>query len=130
MTEVGAPFRAAVAAITSALGPPIADPTEDTACVGADGEVDWKGFRLASSDGKVSGWSSERPDLTTPSGVTVGTTVATLRRVYGDRLEVFPANPDAGVTFGVQGVAVSGGLSGSSASDQVEFLFNGTCSPP
>ncbi len=51
-----------------------------------DDEVEWSGFRLAANEGKVSGWASTRKDLKTPSEVTVGTTVAVLNRVYGDRL--------------------------------------------
>jgi len=130
VTRVGAPFREAVAAITGSLGPPSANPTPDTGCVGASVEAEWSGFRLAANGGKVSGWSSTRNDLKTPSGVTVGTTIAALRRVYGDRLMLEPPSPDAGTLFGVRGVNLAGGVSGSADTDHVDYLFNGECSPP
>jgi hypothetical protein len=130
VTSVGAPFREGVDRVSAALGRPSADPTPETSCVHAEVEVEWNGFRLAGGHGKVSGWLSTRRDLTTPSAVTVGTTVSVLRRVYGDRLVLVPPNPDAGWTFAVRGVNVFGALSGSSGPDRVRSLFNGDCSPP
>jgi hypothetical protein len=131
VTRVGAPFREAVEAVSTALGRPSADPTPDTSCVHADVEVEWSGFRLAGNDGKVSGWGSTREDLKTPSEVTVGTTVAVLKRVYGDRLVLEPPNPDSGGWgFAVRGVNVFGALTGSASTDRVRSLFNGDCSPP
>lgn len=130
VTKVDAPFREAVEAVSRALGRPSADPTPDTSCVHADDEVEWSGFRLAANEGKVSGWASTRKDLKTPSEVTVGTTVAVLNRVYGDRLLLEPPNPDSGMTFAVRGVNLGGGLTGSASTDSVDYLFNGSCGPP
>lgn len=130
ITKVGAPFREAVEAFSRALGRPSADPTPDTACVHADEEVEWSGFRIARSDGTVSGWVSTRKDIKTPSAVTVGTTVAMLRRVYGNRLLLEPPNPDVGMTFEVRGVNLAGVLSGPASTDTVSHLFNGSCGPP
>jgi len=41
VTEVGAPYRDAVAAVAGVLGPPVADPATDSACIGAEQEVSW-----------------------------------------------------------------------------------------
>ena len=51
-----------------------------------------------------------RPRLTTANGVSVGATVQTLQRAYGDRLELFE-EPSLGPQFGVQ--TPEGGLYGS-----------------
>jgi len=130
VTRVGAPFREAVTAVTGVLGEAEGDPASDVSCVSADAEVTWGTFRLASSGGQVAGWVSTSTTLQTPSGVRVGTTLADLQRVYGERLRTYPASPDAGVTFDVQGVALGGSLSGDGPAAVVAGLFNGACSPP
>ncbi len=130
VTRVGAPFREAVGAVSGVLGRPSADPTPDTSCAHAFEEVEWTGFRLAATDGVVSGWVSTRKDLKTPSGVTVGTTVAGLRRIYGDSHRLEAPNPDSGWTFELRDVNLAGGLSGSADTDRVTYLFNGSCGPP
>jgi hypothetical protein len=131
VTRVGAPSADAVRALTAVLGPPVADPAPETACVGAgDKEVEWAEFRLAVSDGVVSGWLSRDPELTTPSGIGIGTTVTEMQEVYGDRLELFDANPDSGPSFTVGGVELSGGLTGQGGDDRVTAFWNRACSPP
>lgn len=129
VTQVGAPYREAVRAVSQVLGPPVADPSAGSACVGAEQlEVEWPRFRLAVSGDRVSGWSSSDPALRTPSGVGVGSTLAELQRVYGERLQRFEATPDSGAgLFGVEGVALGGDLDGSG---RVTRLWNGACSPP
>ena len=131
VTSVGAPYADAVRALTPVLGPPVADPSGTTACVGAgEKEVEWADFRLAVTDGRVSGWSSTDGRLTTPSGVGIGATVTELREVYGDRLELYDATPDSGPGFTVRGVELGGSLTGPTADDRVAGFFNRTCSPP
>ena len=131
VTRVGAPYADAVRAVTAVLGPPVADPAPATACVGAgDQEVEWEGFRLAITDGRVSGWSSSDGSLSTPSGIAVGTTVTEMQEVYGDRLELYDANPDSGPGFTVAGVELGGGLTGPGADDRVTSFYNRACSPP
>ncbi len=128
LTRVGAPTREAVAAVTGALGMPVADPASDSACIGAEEETTWRGFRLASSGGRISGWLSTGPAVSTPAGAAVGTTVAALREAYGAALQVRPpAEPDAVPVFVVDGAGVGGTLSGPTPTDTVTSMFNGTC---
>lgn len=128
VTRVGAPYREAVRAVSRVLGPPTADPSDTTSCVGAGQlEVEWPRFRLAVTDDRVSGWTSTDPRLRTPSGVGIGTTVGQLRRVYGERLQLFQASPDTGPGFAVEGVALGGGLSDDG---RVTGFWNGACTPP
>ena len=128
VTRVGAPYQDAVRAVARVLGPPRAIPASSTACIGAEQlEVEWPGFRLAVSDDRVSGWTADDPRLRTPSGVAVGTTVAELRRTYGDRLRLFEPTPDAGPGFAVEGVELGGELG---PSGRVTRLWNRACSPP
>ena len=131
VTRVGAPYADAVRAVTAVLGPPLADPSPTTGCVGAqDLEVEWAGFRLAVSDGAVSGWSSRDPALETPSGIGIGTTVETMQRVYGERLRLHGPNPDDGPGFVVDGVELGGNLTGTTSADRVTRFYNRACSPP
>ena len=131
VTSVGAPYADAVRALTPVLGPPVADPSETVGCVGAgEREVEWAAFRLAVTDGRVSGWRSTDDRLTTPSGIGIGTTVTEMREVYGDRLELYDANPDGGPGFTVTGVELGGELTGPGADDRVSGFFNRACSPP
>jgi hypothetical protein len=109
----------------------VADPATTSACVGAgDREVEWADFRLAVSDGLVSGWQSSDARLSTPSGVGIGTTVTEMQEVYGDRLELYDATPDSGPGFTVQGVQLGGALTGPGGDDRVTGFFNRACSPP
>ena len=131
VTRVRAPYADAVRALTAVLGPPVADPATTSACVGAgDREVEWADFRLAVSDGLVSGWQSSDVRLSTPSGVGIGTTVTEMQEVYGDRLELYDATPDSGPGFTVQGVQLGGALTGPGGDDRVTVFFNRACSPP
>ena len=124
VTRVGVPFREAVEALSGPLGPPTGDPAGDTGCVSAASEVDWGEFRVGELDSVLAGWVSTGPSLTTPSGVRVGTDRPTLERVYGDRLTVLPASPDAGPVFTIEGVELD------AEQGRVVSLFNGVCSPP
>ena len=131
VTRVGAPYADAVRAVTAVLGPPLADPSPTSSCVGAgDREVEWAEFRLAVTDDRVSGWSSTDGALETPSGVGIGTTVTELQEVYADRLQLYDANPDSGPGFTVTGVELGGALTGPGADDRVTAFFNRACSPP
>jgi len=127
VTKDGTAIDTAIAAVSKVLGPPVHATTPDTACVDADREVAWKGFRLAANDGKVTGWVSTDAALRTPSGVRVGTTVATLRRVYGGRLSLHKPNPDNGWTFTVTNVAQDGALTAGDAKATVVSIFHGSC---
>lgn len=128
LTRVGAPFREAVAAVTTELGRPSGDPPPDTACIGAEEEAAWGAFRLASTGGRVSGWFSTSSSLATPAGVTAGTDLAELRRAYGDRLQVRPPpEPDGRPVFVVTATRLGGTLTGQAPGDTVASLFNGTC---
>lgn len=128
VTRVGSPFREAVAAVTRALGRPTADPAPDTACVGAESETSWEGFRLASNGGRVSGWRSTSKTLATPEGTTVGAPVASLRQAYGAALEIRPAPEPGGLpVFVVNGPRIGGTLSGTAPTATVGSIFNGTC---
>ena len=128
VTRVGAPFREGVAAISGSLGRPTADPAPDSACIGAQDETSWAGFRLASSDGKVSGWLSTGTNLATPAGVRVSSTIAALRQSHGAALQVRPApEPDAVAVFVVTGAGLGGTLTGTAPTDTVTSISNGTC---
>lgn len=131
VTQVGAPRAQAVAAVTAALGAPSEDPSSLTRCPASMREVAWPELTLAFDEqDRLAGWTTQSPSLRTPSGVAVGTTVARLREVYGDRLQLFPPNPDHGDTYGVEGVSMSGGLSGPADTDRVLSLSNGFCTGP
>lgn len=128
VTRVGAPFREAVSAVAAVLGPPTGDPAPDSACIGAQEETSWAGFRLGRSGAKLSGWLITSPTLATPAGVKVGTTLSALRQAYGARLQVLPApEPGDPATFVVAGAALGGTLTGSATTDTVTRLHNGTC---
>ncbi len=69
--------------------------------------------------------SGARP--TTPSGVTVGTTVQRLRAVYGQRLQLRLHTATRGATYTVKGVDMTGFLSSDRDDGVVEALANGRC---
>lgn len=129
VTMLGAPFPQAVAAVTSVLGAPIEDPANSVTCIASTREVQWEGFRLAEGDGGVAaGWAAFNVTLQTPSGVTIGTDLATLERVYGAALTIFPPNTDnPNRTFQVENADVLGSLDDA---DTVESLYSSFCSGP
>jgi len=128
VTRIGAPAREAVEAITGALGRPLAEPATDTACIGAEEETTWEGFRLAVTGGTASGWLSTSRTLATPAGASVGSTLAALRQAYGAALQVPPV-PEPGdlPVFVVQGAGIAGTLSGPEETGTVTSISNGTC---
>ncbi len=132
VTRLGRPFRDAVAAVSTVLGTPTADPADDVTCVLSASEVAWEGFRLAESTegGTLAGWVSTSQTLFTPSGVSVGTDLATLRQVYGAALRLFPSNPDGPSGFELTTADVGGDLSDETAVATVTSVFNGFCSGP
>ena len=130
VTEIGAPADEAVRAISRVLGPPARDPATTVTCIPAEREVEWGAFRLAVADDRVIGWLSRDRRLRTPSGFGIGTTVAEMRRVLGDDLEVYEANPDNGPAFAVEGVDLGGNLTGTGPSDRVEAFTTSACSGP
>ena len=130
VTRIGAPKEEAVAAVAAVLGPGDTSPS-GVSCVGSDSEVVWPDLRLGfDAEDRLNGWSVGTPRLKTPSGVHVGTTVATLREVYGDDLILYPPNPDMGHAYGVRNVEMVGFLSGDRPQDTVTGLANGACSGP
>lgn len=130
--KIGDPFDDAVAALTTVLGPP--DPEIDTVtCIRGDRQVTWGDFTVTSEDGKLSGWLSSSTSLATPSGIRVGTTVATLRRVYGSKLAITkPPGAESVTEFSAQGSVVAGSLDGdgTSDSDTVDALYTAACGQP
>lgn len=130
VTRLGEPFREAVAAVSAVLGEPDADPAEIVSCIGAETEVRWGDLVLAAQDDRLAGWASRSATLQTPSGVTVGTPLTELERVYGSSLQRFPANPDNPPTFAVEGVDVLGSLSSAEDDASVTRLFTSFCAGP
>lgn len=130
VTRIAEPFREAVAAVSAALGEPDADPAESVSCIPAETEVRWGELVLAAQDDRLAGWASRSTTLQTPSGVTVGTPLTELERVYGSSLERFPANPDNPPTFAVEGVDVLGSLSSAGDDARVTRLFTSFCAGP
>lgn len=130
VTRLGEPFREAVAAVSAVLGEPDADPAEIVSCIGAETEVRWGDLVLAAQDDRLAGWASRSATLQTPSGVTVGTPLTELERVYGSSLQRFPANPDNPPTFAVEGVDVLGSLSSAGDDASVTRLFTSFCAGP
>lgn len=129
VTMLGAPFEQAVAAVTSVLGAPTENPAKGVTCIQATKEVQWEGFRLAAGEGGVAaGWAASSLTLQTPSGVAVGTDLATLQRIYGAALKTFPPNTDnPDRSFQVEGVDLFGGLDDQ---DTVSSLYSSFCSGP
>ncbi len=130
VTELGRPRLEVVAAVSAALGVGPDDP--DVAggqCGPARLESTWQGtLRLAFDDrGLLVGWLSYGARPTTPSGITVGTTVQRLRQVYGRRLQIRLETPTHGPTYTVTGVDMTGFLSSSQDDGTVEGLANGKC---
>jgi len=116
-----------------ALGNPTRDLSNPgSACPGPDRLVTWGRLSLYFSGGKLAGWAYDikpagPPQLSTPSGVTVGTTVATLRRVYGDKLQVRPADElfPAGFRVPVGASDLTGTLTGTGGEDTTTSLAYG-----
>ena len=130
VTRVGDPREQAVPAVVAVLGPGDADPPS-VSCVGSDTEVAWPDLRLGfDAQGRLNGWVAGTPRLQTPSGVRVGTAVRDLRRIYGDRLRLFPPNPDGGHSFDVAEVDLVGFLDGDAPDSRVTALANGACTGP
>lgn len=131
VTAIGATRTEAVAALTAVLGAPQSDPAADVGCVDAHTEVAWSQFRVGFDVvGRLSGWASTNPAITTPSGIAVGSTVARLEQLYGDRLHLSPSDSEARDTYTVDGVQMLGQLSGTTPSDVVTALRNGDCTGP
>jgi len=130
VTRLGEPFREAVAAVSEVLGEPDEDPARTVSCIEADVEVRWGDLVLASQADRLAGWASRSVTLQTPSGVTVGTPLPELVRLYGSSMERFPANPDNPPTFTVAGVDVSGELSSAADDATVTRLFTSSCAGP
>lgn len=129
VTKLGDPYDQAVAAISTVLGEgtPV---TDKVYCIGSDKTTEWGEFRAVSKGGALSGWTIGNDRLEAPSGVKVGTDVATLKRVYGDRFKRFGPNPDNGPTFSVKDVDFFGGLSSTAGDATVTSLYTGSCSGP
>lgn len=129
VTRLGEPYEQALDAITTVLGKGTAV-SDRVYCIGSDRTTQWGAFRAVSKGGMLSGWTISSNRLEAPSGVKVGTDVATLERVYGDRFQRFGPNPDNGPTFSVQGVDFLGGLSSTESDATVTSLYTASCSGP
>ena len=130
VTRFGEPFRESVAAVSEVLGEPDEDPADTVSCIEAETEVRWGDLVLAAQDDRLAGWSSRSSTLQTPSGVSVGTPLSEVVRLFGPSLDRFPANPDNPATFAVQGVDVSGELSSEQDDASVTRLFSSLCAGP
>ena len=130
VTGLGVPMDEAGAAVSTVLGEPDEDPARVVSCLASEREVRWGDLVLASTGGRLAGWSSTSRTVQTPSGVAVGTPLASLQQVYGDDLERFAANLDSGSTFAVQGVDVLGALSSADDDATVTRLFSSFCGGP
>jgi hypothetical protein len=132
-TSLGTPADQAVAAVKKALGTPSRDLKNPGAtCPGPDRLVSWGRFSLYFTGDKLSGWGYDSkpagpPQLATPSGITIGSTVATLRRVYGAKLEVHPAESPFPASFRMPagGSDLTGTLTGTADSDTATSLAFG-----
>jgi hypothetical protein len=132
-TKLGAPADEAVAAMRTALGPPTRDMKDPGAqCPGPDRLVRWGRLSLYFSGGSLAGWGYEAepagpPQLATPSGITVGSTVATIRRVYGDKVTFAPGDDPYPATFRVPigSSALTGTLTGTTDASTTTGLYFG-----
>lgn len=130
ITRVGARKQEAVVAVSRALGR--ADTSAGAPdCIDSSSSAAWKDLVLSfDAAGRLNGWQVNTPRLATPSGVRVGTTVATLKRVYGRQITFFPADPDNSPSYQVNGVAITGYLDSAADSGRVTALVNGACHGP
>jgi hypothetical protein len=74
----------AVASAQAVLGPPTSDEVNTECGAGPIRTITWDGLRLLSLDGNLDGWfyRGTDPAMTTPSGATVGTTLAELQGLF------------------------------------------------
>jgi hypothetical protein len=74
----------AVASARTVLGPPISDEVNAECGAGPVRTITWDGLHLLSLDGRIDGsfYRGTDPALTTPSGATVGTTLAELQGLF------------------------------------------------
>ncbi|MGI8806518.1 MAG: hypothetical protein ACR2KK_01440 [Acidimicrobiales bacterium] len=88
---------------------------------------------LYGEPGEAATWHGEPQRLATPDGLTAGSTVADLRRVYGPRLDVVDTDPTR-PSFTLRaspGEHLSGMLSGVGPTATVQVLAGGsTCGDP
>jgi hypothetical protein len=132
-TSLGTSADQAVASMKKALGVPSRDLKDPGAtCPGPDRLVSWGRFSLYFTGGKLSGWGYDSkpagpPQLATPSGITVGSTVATLRRVYGAKLELHGAESPfpAGFRMPAGSADLTGTLTGTTDADTTTSLAFG-----
>ncbi len=91
----------------------------------------WPQLQLAEgTDGNLAGWVTRSPELASPSGVRVGTHLATLPRIFGDQLHLYPANPEGPRSFEVDGADFLGDLADGGGSATVTTLYSSFCSGP
>lgn len=132
-TSLGTPSDTAVASMKKALGPPSRDLRNPGArCPGPDRLVSWGRFSLYFSGGKLAGWGYDSepagpPQLTTPAGITIGSSVAALRKAYGQKLTLHPADTPfpAGFSVPQSGGDLTGTLTGTADTDTTTSLAFG-----
>jgi hypothetical protein len=134
---------AARAALTKALGPPTFDESlpAEACSTGATRRVSWGDLTVLLGPGSgggltMVGWTygtSEppaSPALRTAEGIGVGSTVAQLRAVYGDGVEVTEDSAAGVVRFSVQGsryqLPLAGVVSGPGDTATVRALYAGS----
>jgi hypothetical protein len=132
-TALGTPADEAVSSMRKALGAPSRDlPDPGATCPGPERMVSWGRLSLYFTGGKLAGWGyastpAGPPQLSTPSGITIGSTVATLRRVYGTQVKIHAADSPfpAGFSVPVSGGDLTGTLTGTGDSDTTTSLAYG-----
>jgi hypothetical protein len=130
VTRIGAPKLQATAAVSKVLGRVDTSPGP-TRCIGSSTEARWTDLTLSfDAAGKLNGWFVTTAKLSTPSGVRVGTTVAQLKRIYGDKLTFYPANTENPPTYSVRQVQMVGYLSNATDSARVTSFANRACTGP
>lgn len=131
---------AVVAALTTALGPP--DGTgQGCELAGTDvTTTSWKELTVQFADSEFDAYSvqpdddaSAALDLKTEDGIGIGSTVAQLKSVYGDRLTIPALGPEFGdidtfaIEFPGSERSVRGNLSGTTADATVDGFFTQVC---
>lgn len=139
VVAVGATKDATVAALTAALGPSTAT-GKGCELAGPDvTTVSWKELSVQFVQGKFDSYTLRPPpgtqpvlNLKTPEGATLGTTVASLKNLYGTRLTIPGLPPEFGgndfaITFAATPARLFGSLTATTDQGTVQSLFTQVC---
>ena len=130
--SVGDSGDAAVEAVTRSLGRPSNDDSSPgSRCASADRYVTWGRFSVAISGGKVIGWGYDSspagpPQLSTSAGITTGSTLASVKRAYPDKVKAYPGAESFPASFEVSSIGLHGYLTGTSDAAKVTYLYGGS----